>query len=85
MHMQDLKKSVIDDGLKTLVDFVVKPAAGLQQTPATAGSNVADYRSTVFRNASGVLRLVFVQQHFLIYRLYISFTCCVVISLVVTV
>lgn len=54
---QDLKKSVIDDGLKTLVDYIIKPAAGLQQTPAAPGNTVADYRSTVFRNASGVLRL----------------------------
>ena len=48
--VQDVKRSIIDESLQTLVDYVVKPSA----TDNTAQR----WTTTVFRNASSVLRWV---------------------------
>lgn len=48
---QDLKKSIIDDGLSTIVNLIIIPHSGWD--PTSSGETCW---STVFRNTSGVLR-----------------------------
>jgi len=48
--VQDVKRSIIDESLQTLVDYVVKPSA--------ADNTAQRWTTTVFRNASSVLRWV---------------------------
>jgi len=49
--MQDLKRSIIDDGLSVVVNNIIIPHSGWD--PSSAGETCW---STIFRNASGVLR-----------------------------
>jgi hypothetical protein len=49
--MQDLKRSIIDDGLSVVVNNIIIPHSGWD--PTSAGETCW---STIFRNASGVLR-----------------------------
>jgi len=49
--LKDLKKSIIDDGLSTIVNHILLPHSGWSPT---ACSDIC--WSTVFRNTSGVLR-----------------------------
>ena len=55
---QDLKKPIIDDGLSTIIDTVIIPHSGWSpdDDPAQRSRPRDVYWSTVFRNASGVLR-----------------------------
>ena len=56
---QDLKRAIIDEGLKVIVDNVIIPHSGWDPQRGYQGNpNAARdvYWSTVFRNASGVLR-----------------------------
>ena len=52
--MQDLKRSIIDDGLSVVVNNIIIPHSGWD--PTSAGETCW---STIFRNASGVLRYAF--------------------------
>ena len=55
---QDLKKPIVDDGLTVLVNTVVIPHTGLDRGAEDMKTQDVVYWSTVFRNGSGVLRLV---------------------------
>ena len=50
----DLKRTIIDEALLVLVNIVIIPHSGWDR----AGQSGETHWSTVFRNASGVLRLV---------------------------
>ncbi|ELT91930.1 hypothetical protein CAPTEDRAFT_228706 [Capitella teleta] len=51
---QELKKAIIDEGLRVLVDCVIVPHSGFDPESRNQPRDV--YWSTVFRNGSGVLR-----------------------------
>nr|XP_022915459.1 catenin delta-2 isoform X2 [Onthophagus taurus] len=51
---EDLKRSIIDDGVGTIVSYIIMPHSGWD----TQGNHGETCWSTVFRNASGVLRNV---------------------------
>ncbi|XP_023933568.1 catenin delta-1 isoform X2 [Lingula anatina] len=56
---QDLKRAIIDDALTVIVNTVVIPQSGWEKNVDTEDSKPKDiYWSTVFRNASGILRNV---------------------------
>lgn len=52
--LQDLKRTIIDDGLSVLVNHIIIPHSGWNPK----GEGTETCWSTVFRNTSGVLRLV---------------------------
>ena len=54
----DLKRTIIDEALLVLVNIVIIPHSGWDR----AGQSGETHWSTVFRNASGVLRLVDIFQ-----------------------
>ena len=64
MVVQELKKAIIDDGVMALVNCVIIPHSGWDRNNMNSGggtstSHVPDACwSTVFKNASGVLRYV---------------------------
>jgi hypothetical protein len=51
-----LKKPIIDDGLSTIVDTVIIPHSGWDPSVTNQRPPTDIYWSTVFRNASGILR-----------------------------
>lgn len=56
---QDLKHSIIDDALTVMVSHVIIPCSGWDGGEVERDPNVDVWWSTVFKNASGVLRLAF--------------------------
>lgn len=54
----DIKTTIIDESLKTLMDVVVIPLSGWSRTAPPVPQEAPNYRSTTFRNATGVLRNV---------------------------
>ncbi|KAF0310533.1 Catenin delta-2 [Amphibalanus amphitrite] len=55
---QDLKRTIIDDGLTVLVNYVIIPHSGWNRGSAHSEPVMDVFWSTVFRNATGVLRNV---------------------------
>ncbi|XP_043232679.1 armadillo repeat protein deleted in velo-cardio-facial syndrome-like isoform X2 [Amphibalanus amphitrite] len=55
---EDLKRTIIDDGLTVLVNYVIIPHSGWNRGSAHSEPVMDVFWSTVFRNATGVLRNV---------------------------
>ena len=53
---QDLKRTIIDDGLTVLVNYVIIPHSGWNRGSTHSEPVMDVFWSTVFRNATGVLR-----------------------------
>lgn len=59
LTFQDLKKPIIDDGLAVLVNVVIIPHSGWERR-GLAPFQAQEPWTTVFRNATGVLRYCFI-------------------------
>lgn len=57
-EFQDLKHNIIDDALTVIVSHVIIPCSGWDGGDVERDPNVDVWWSTVFKNASGVLRSV---------------------------